>query len=72
MSKKATTETPAYKTLDELKEKGTITLIGDTREDLFSEVSQMKKNVPEGKHLVIGIVGRDKENGKFSLQVNLV
>lgn len=72
MSKKTTTEAPAYKTLDELKEKGTVTLTANTRDGLFAQAALLADNVPEGKHIVYGAVARNKEDGSFTLRVDLV
>lgn len=53
--------------VQELKEKGSVTLTASTREELAGMVDE----IPASVKYSAGAVGRSKENGLFSLRIDL-
>lgn len=69
MSKKTETteQTQQPDFVKELLEKGSVTITSLTRDDFEA----MLKDIPEGVKYGAGAVGRDRETGVFTLQLDL-
>lgn len=52
--------------------KGTQVLTAKTREDLFKQVEDIKANLAEDQTLTAGAVGQSKDDGTFSIQIDII
>ena len=52
--------------------KGTQVLTAKTRDDLFKQVEELKANLQEGQTLTAGAVGQSKDDGTFSIQIDII
>lgn len=47
-------------------------LTATTREELFQQVEQLKTTLQEGQTLTAGAVGRSRDDGQYTIQVNII
>ena len=57
--------------IDELMEKGTITIKADSREEIAAQFDELKASAKDVT-LSTGAVGRSREDGSFSLQIDVI
>ena len=57
--------------IDELMEKGTIIIKADSREEIAAQFDELKASAKDVT-LSTGAVGRSREDGSFSLQIDVI
>ena len=58
--------------INEQKPNGTTVLTGTTREEVAQKFEELKASCDEGATLMAGAVGRNREDGTYTLQVTIV